>query len=147
AIEPGDLALAVEDHDAIRQRRRRTLDLPHELHEPLLVITLAPVKPHDLRDHLAPHAAELRRIGEAAVAHPPVEPEQMDELPAEVRGERDGEADPGIAEDPAAKEADGHGCDQPDRREPPDSLLTLHGRGWSLRPGGKAIPGATDGLN
>src|SRR4029078_1177876 len=81
AIEERDLTLRVQYNHAIRQPRRRALDLPHELDEALLVIALAPVQPHDLRDHLAPDAAEFRRIGKAAMAHPPVETEEIGELP------------------------------------------------------------------
>ena len=94
AVEPDDLALRVEDHHAIGQRRCRALQLAHELHEALLVEALAPVQAHDLRDDLAPHAADVGRIGEAAVAHPPLQAKQLGEHPAEVHSERARESRP-----------------------------------------------------
>src|SRR6185312_3758175 len=98
AVEPDDLPLRFENYHSIGQRRRRALQLAHELHEALLVEALAPVQAHDLRDDLAPDAADVGRIGETAVTQPPFDPEQHGELPGEVDGERAGKPGPDPAE-------------------------------------------------
>src|SRR5262249_37853277 len=113
----------------------------------LFVISLAPVEPHDLRHHLAPDAAELRRIGKAAMAHPPVEPEQIGELPDEMRRERDREARPHIVEDPPGKETDGSRPEKSDGCEPPGLIGALQGLSWLLRACRETIARAAHGLD
>src|SRR6185312_8436051 len=98
AVEPDDLALRIENDHAVGERGRRALELAHEPHEALLVKALAPMQAHDLRDDLPPDAADLRRHGEAAMSYPPFHPEEHDELPCQVDGERAREPGPDPAE-------------------------------------------------
>ena len=126
-VEPDDFALCIENDDAIRQRSGRALQLAHELHEALLMETLAPMQTNDLRNDLAKHAADIGRIGEAAVAQPPFQAKQVDELPAQVQGERDSEPDPDSAEQPAQHEAHQDRAEKPAHCEPPSLCRWLHG--------------------
>ena len=132
AVEPYDLALRVEDDDAVRERRGRALQLAHELHETLLVEALAAMQPHDLGNDLAPHAAGVGRIGVAAVAQPPLESKKVHEHPHKMQRERPRQSDPGVAEEPPDAAADHHGAEQPHRREPPRLRRRLHGA-YSVR--------------
>jgi hypothetical protein len=59
----------------------------------------------NLRNDLAEYTADIGRIGEATVAQPPFQAKEVDELPAQVQGQRDTESNPDIAKQPAQYEA------------------------------------------
>ena len=131
AVEPDDLALAGQDDDAVRQRGRGLAQLAEQLHELLFVIALAPVQPHDLRDDVAPDAANGRRLELRAATQPAVQAIQVRQLPAEVDAGRqqhpqphgmDQQAD-AEPEDQDAREPHEREC--PHRRHGPDTCLKL----------------------
>jgi len=126
AVEPDDLAQIIEDDDAIGQRGRGALDLPEQLHEALLVEALAPMQPHDLGDDLAPGAADIGRFGKAAVPDPPLDPEQGDELPAQVGDTGETQPGPRTAQRPAQQQSERRHGEQPQDDEQADLEATGH---------------------
>ncbi len=72
AVEPHDLSLPVQHDDPVRECCGGTLQLADELDEPLFVKPLAPMQSHELGNDVAPHSADVGRIGVAAVTQPPV---------------------------------------------------------------------------
>src|SRR6185437_2692954 len=92
------------------------------------VKTLAAVQTHNLRDDLAPDAANVRSVGITSMAQPPFEAEKIGKLPGEMNDQGDREAGPGPAEQPADGHAENDSAEQTPRREPPCLCSGLHAR-------------------
>ncbi len=126
AVEPDDLALRVQNDDAIGQGRGGTLQLSHELHETLLVEALAPMQTNNLGDDFTEDTAHIRRIGIAAMAQPPLETKQVGQLPTEMQRERHAQTYPHGAEQPTNEQATQHRREHSSRCEPPCLCRWLH---------------------
>ncbi len=87
---------------------------------------LAPVQADELRYDIAPDAADVRRIGVAAVTQPPVRAEQIDQVPDEVDREGDGQTGRDVAEQPPDRHSNSDRRQQSRRREPPCLRRRLH---------------------
>jgi hypothetical protein len=119
AVEPDDLMLAAQDDDAIGQRRRGASQFAIQLREPLFVKLLAAVQTPDLADHVAPDTADVRRIDLRAQAQPPIEPMQIDQLPAEVAANSRQQPHPNRADEQADHQAREQDAGEPSERKSP----------------------------
>ena len=88
-VEPEDFAVFRQQHDAVRKRGAQPPELAELLRDAPLVELLAPVDPVDDRNHVAPDAADVRRIFVCAMLEPALHAEQVDELPGEHAAQDD----------------------------------------------------------
>ena len=94
AIEPDDLALRVEHHDAVGHGGGRAAQFAEQPREPFLVEAFATMQAHHLRDHVAPQPHGIGRIGDAAMLQPEMQRAQLPEIPGEIQRQRAAHAEP-----------------------------------------------------
>ena len=117
AVEPADLASFRQQHGAVGQRGGQPPELAELLHDAALVELLAAIDAIDDRDHVAPDAADFRRVLVRAVPQPPLEAEQVDELPGEDAAQHDREPERHPIGDETEQHGDGDRRRQADERE------------------------------